>query len=61
MSEIRIGISGWRYRPWRKDFYPKGLRPDKVHTPYDARRLLEKLKLDYDQLTETGVEPEVER
>ncbi|MBM3104468.1 DUF72 domain-containing protein [Pseudomonas sp. V1] len=26
MSEIRIGISGWRYSPWRKDFYPKGLR-----------------------------------
>ncbi|KPA87571.1 hypothetical protein PF66_05954 [Pseudomonas asplenii] len=28
MSEIRIGISGWRYSPWRKDFYPKGLRQD---------------------------------
>lgn len=28
MSEIRIGISGWRYGPWRKDFYPKGLRQD---------------------------------
>lgn len=26
MSEIRIGISGWRYGPWRKDFYPQGLR-----------------------------------
>ena len=25
MSEIRIGISGWRYTPWRKDFYPLGL------------------------------------
>lgn len=25
MSEIRIGISGWRYAPWRGDFYPKGL------------------------------------
>lgn len=22
---IRIGISGWRYAPWRKVFYPKGL------------------------------------
>ena len=22
---IRIGISGWRYRPWRGIFYPKGL------------------------------------
>ncbi|MBF8774948.1 DUF72 domain-containing protein [Pseudomonas fulva] len=28
MSEVRIGISGWRYGPWRRDFYPKGLRQD---------------------------------
>lgn len=28
VSEIRIGISGWRYGPWRKDFYPEGLRQD---------------------------------
>jgi uncharacterized protein YecE (DUF72 family) len=26
MSQIRIGISGWRYGPWRGEFYPKGLR-----------------------------------
>ena len=25
MATIRIGISGWRYAPWRGDFYPKGL------------------------------------
>lgn len=25
MGEIRIGISGWRYAPWRGVFYPKGL------------------------------------
>lgn len=25
-SEVRIGISGWRYAPWRGVFYPKGLR-----------------------------------
>lgn len=24
-NEIRIGISGWRYEPWRGDFYPEGL------------------------------------
>lgn len=24
-SEIRVGISGWRYAPWRGSFYPKGL------------------------------------
>ena len=25
MSDVRIGISGWRYAIWRGDFYPKGL------------------------------------
>jgi uncharacterized protein YecE (DUF72 family) len=25
-GQIRIGISGWRYAPWRGVFYPKGLR-----------------------------------
>lgn len=25
MSSIRIGISGWRYEPWRGVFYPKAL------------------------------------
>lgn len=25
MSAIHIGISGWRYAPWRGDFYPEGL------------------------------------
>src|SRR3546814_3087726 len=25
MTAIHIGISGWRYTPWRGDFYPKGL------------------------------------
>ena len=24
-SQIRVGISGWRYKPWRGDFYPKDL------------------------------------
>src|SRR5256885_11189225 len=26
MGNIRIGISGWRYAPWRGVFYPRGLR-----------------------------------
>lgn len=26
MREVRIGISGWRYKPWRGVFYPKALR-----------------------------------
>jgi uncharacterized protein YecE (DUF72 family) len=25
MGAIRIGVSGWRYPPWRGNFYPKGL------------------------------------
>lgn len=25
MGRIRIGISGWRYKPWRGTFYPKDL------------------------------------
>ena len=24
-GEVRIGISGWRYAPWRGVFYPQGL------------------------------------
>ncbi len=24
-GEVRIGISGWTYKPWRGSFYPKGL------------------------------------
>lgn len=27
-AAIRIGISGWRYTPWRGTFYPKGLAQD---------------------------------
>ena len=26
MAEARVGISGWVYPNWRRDFYPKGLR-----------------------------------
>jgi uncharacterized protein YecE (DUF72 family) len=25
MSRVRIGVSGWRYKPWRGVFYPEGL------------------------------------
>lgn len=25
-GKVRIGISGWRYAPWRGKFYPEGLR-----------------------------------
>jgi uncharacterized protein YecE (DUF72 family) len=33
---IRIGISGWRYPPWRGIFYPKGL-PQHAELEYAAR------------------------
>ena len=35
---IRIGISGWRYAPWRGVFYPKGL-PQRRELEYAAQRL----------------------
>ena len=35
---IRIGISGWRYEPWRGAFYPKGLRQDD-ELAFASRRL----------------------
>jgi len=25
MAEVRVGVSGWRYAPWRGTFYPPGL------------------------------------
>jgi uncharacterized protein YecE (DUF72 family) len=38
MKEIRVGISGWRYEPWRGAFYPKGL-PQKLELEYASRKL----------------------
>ncbi|WP_028650993.1 DUF72 domain-containing protein [Nocardioides halotolerans] len=38
MAELRIGISGWSYRGWRGDFYPKGL-PQRRELEYAAERL----------------------
>jgi uncharacterized protein YecE (DUF72 family) len=35
---IRIGVSGWRYAPWRGAFYPTGLRQDD-ELAYAAARL----------------------
>lgn len=35
---VRIGISGWRYAPWRGVFYPKGL-PQRRELEYASRRL----------------------
>lgn len=35
MGHIRIGISGWRYTPWRGVFYPKGL-PQRLELDYSS-------------------------
>lgn len=36
--DVRIGISGWRYEPWRGVFYPEGL-PRKKELYYASRRM----------------------
>jgi uncharacterized protein YecE (DUF72 family) len=36
--DVRVGISGWRYEPWRGVFYPKGL-PQKSELHYASRML----------------------
>jgi uncharacterized protein YecE (DUF72 family) len=36
-SKVRIGVSGWRYGPWRGVFYPDGLR-QKDELAYLARQ-----------------------
>jgi uncharacterized protein YecE (DUF72 family) len=38
MSDIRIGISGWRYAPWRGVFYPAGW-PQARELEYAARHV----------------------
>jgi len=37
-GEIRIGIGGWTFAPWRGTFYPKGL-PHAKELPYASERL----------------------
>ena len=37
-ADLRIGISGWRYAPWRGAFYPKGLR-QREELAYAARAM----------------------
>src|SRR6201989_1453610 len=37
-GQIRIGIGGWTYEPWRGVFYPKGL-PHAKELPYAAEHL----------------------
>ena len=44
MAAIRIGVSGWRYTPWRGVFYPKNL-PQKSELWY-ASRVLPSLEIN---------------
>jgi uncharacterized protein YecE (DUF72 family) len=37
VGDIRVGISGWTYTPWRGNFYPRGL-PQKLELAYASRR-----------------------
>jgi len=37
-GQVRIGISGWRYAPWRGVFYPPGL-PQRRELEYASRQL----------------------
>lgn len=37
MAEIRIGVSGWRYAPWRGVFYPRDL-PQRLELAYASRK-----------------------
>ncbi|KRF09219.1 hypothetical protein ASH00_06175 [Arthrobacter sp. Soil782] len=37
-AQARCGISGWRYAPWRKSFYPAGL-PQRLELEYAASQL----------------------
>jgi uncharacterized protein YecE (DUF72 family) len=38
VGQVHIGISGWRYAPWRGRFYPKGLTQD-MELSYAASQL----------------------
>ncbi|MDP8998648.1 MAG: DUF72 domain-containing protein [Myxococcota bacterium] len=38
VPDVRVGVSGWRYAPWRGVFYPKGL-PQKQELQYASGRL----------------------
>lgn len=37
MAQIRVGISGWTYPPWRGNFYPRQL-PQRLELAYASRR-----------------------
>ncbi|MEO8645174.1 hypothetical protein [Pseudomonas sp.] len=54
MAAIHIGISGWRYTPWRGNFYRKGRTHNTEEAAVLTRRLLERFHLDKDLATRPG-------
>src|SRR4051794_29097318 len=38
MADIRVGVGGWTFEPWRGPFYPPGL-PQKRELEYASRHL----------------------
>ena len=38
IERVRIGVGGWTYKPWRDNFFPKGL-PHKEELAYASRQL----------------------
>jgi uncharacterized protein YecE (DUF72 family) len=38
LGDLRVGISGWRYEPWRSVFYPAGL-PQQRELAFASRML----------------------
>ncbi len=38
MADVRMGISGWRYPPWRGTFYPKKW-PQSRELEYASRKV----------------------
>ncbi|WP_250444469.1 DUF72 domain-containing protein [Actinotalea sp. C106] len=44
MTQVRVGISGWRYAPWRGTFYPPGL-PQRRELEH-ASRLLSSIEVN---------------
>ena len=37
-AQVRVGVGGWTYEPWRNNFYPAGL-PHSKELEYASRRL----------------------
>lgn len=37
-GDIRVGVGGWTYEPWRDNFYPEGLKHD-AELAYASRKL----------------------